>query len=241
MKLGILETGHPPRALQPQFGDYPGMFRALLGETAYDYRTYRAKDGELPGAVTDCEAWLITGSPAGVYDERPWIAPLLDFLRAAKGRAALVGICFGHQAMAQAFGGRVEKASRGWVLGLQSYGVARREPWMDGVASFRAAASHQDQVVELPPEARLLAGNEFTPYGMLAYGQDAWSLQLHPEFAPGYARALVEPEGDPYVVAAREAALRSYDEPDDRFRVAEWIRAFLARAVRSDERVGHGG
>jgi GMP synthase-like glutamine amidotransferase len=231
MKLGILETGHPPRALQPQFGDYPGMFRALLGETTYAYRTYRAKDGELPQAVTDCDAYLVTGSPAGVYDSRPWIAPLLDFLRAAKGRAGLVGICFGHQAMAQAFGGYVEKASRGRVMGLQDYAVTDPQPWMEDVAHFRAAASHQDQVVVLPPGVRLVAGNEFTPYGMLAYDdQPAMSLQLHPEFEAAYARALADPQGPPYEVAAREAAVRSYDQPDDRFRVAGWIRNFLARA-----------
>jgi GMP synthase-like glutamine amidotransferase len=230
MKLGILETGRPPKALRPQFGDYPGMFRALLGESAYDYRTFDVREGGPPDAVEACDAYLVTGSPAGVYDDRPWIVPLMDFLRAARGRAPLVGICFGHQAMAQAFGGRVEKAARGRVEGLQTYVVARREPWMEDVANFRAAASHQDQVVDLPPDARIVAGNEFSPFGMLAYGGDAMSLQLHPEFATDYARALVAPEGSPYEVAAGEAALRSYDQPDDRFRVAGWIRDFLARA-----------
>jgi GMP synthase-like glutamine amidotransferase len=230
MKLGILETGHPPRALQPQFGDYPAMFRALLGEAAYAYRTYQTRAGELPGAVEDCEAYLVTGSPAGVYDDRAWIGPLLDFLRAAKGRAALVGICFGHQAMAQAFGGNVVKASRGWVQGLQEYQVAHREPWMDETLRFRVAASHQDQVVALPSAARVVAGNEFTPFGMLAYvDQPAMSLQLHPEFDVAYARALIAPEGSPYETAASEAALRSYDQADDRMLVAGWIRAFLAR------------
>jgi len=228
MKLGILETGRPPRALRPQFGDYPTMFRMLLGEDAFDYVTYDSRDG-LPEDVEACEAYLVTGSPAGVYDDRPWIGPLLDFLRAAKGRAALVGICFGHQAMAQAFGGNVVKASRGWVQGLQEYQVAHREPWMDETPSFRVAASHQDQVVVLPPMARIVAGNEFTPFGMLAYAdQPAMSLQLHPEFEAAYARALIAPEGPPYEAAAGEAALRSYDEPDDRTKVAGWIKAFLA-------------
>jgi GMP synthase-like glutamine amidotransferase len=228
MKLGILETGHPPRPLQPRFGDYPGMFRALLGEGAYDYRTFDRET--LPEAVEACDAWLVTGSPAGVYEDRPWIAPLLEFLRAARGRAPLVGICFGHQAMAQAFGGRVEKAACGRVQGLQDYLVVHREPWMDNVASFRVAAAHQDQVVEPPPSARIVAGNAFSPFGMLAYGDDAISLQLHPEFTPDFGRALVEPGASPYEIAAREAALRSYDQPDDRFRVGGWIRDFLARA-----------
>jgi len=229
VKLGIIETGRPPRALRPQFGDYPGMFRALLGEDAFDYRTFQTFAGELPGEVEACDAYLVTGSPAGVYEDRPWIGPLLDFLRAARGRAGLVGICFGHQAMAQAFGGKVEKASRGWVLGLQDYGVAHREAWMDAAASFRVAASHQDQVLALPPGARLVADNEFTPYGMLAYpDQWAMSLQLHPEFEAAYARALVGREGSPYEVAAGEAAIRSYDQPDDRMKVAAWIKAFLA-------------
>jgi GMP synthase-like glutamine amidotransferase len=229
VKLGILETGRPPRALRPQFGDYPAMFRALLGEDAFDYRTFQTYAGELPTQVEDCDAYLVTGSPAGVYEDRPWIGPLLDFLRATKGRAPLVVICFGHQAMAQAFGGKVEKSARGRVQGLQRYAVAHCEPWMDGAGSFYGAAAHQDQVVALPPDACLVAGDSSTPYGMLSYrGQRAISLQLHPEFEPAFARALVEPGGSPYEIAAGEAAIRSYDQPDDRMKVAGWIKAFLA-------------
>jgi len=230
MKLGILEAGYPPRALQPQFGDYPGMFRALLGEDAYDYRTFKVSGGELLPAVEACEAYLVTGSPAGVYDERAWIAPLLEFLRAAKGRAALVGICFGHQAMAQAFGGQVVKSAKGWGQGLHDYAVLSRAAWMDEAASFRASASHQDQVVSPPPDAVVLAGSDFTPFGLLDYpGQRAMSLQLHPEFDTAFARALIDNrEGDPYERAAADAALASYQAPDDRFRIAGWIKAFLA-------------
>jgi GMP synthase-like glutamine amidotransferase len=233
VKLGLLETGYPPRALQPQFGDYPGMFRDLLGEDAYAYQTFKVMEGELPARPDACDAYLVTGSPAGVYDGRPWIAPLLDFLRAAKGEVALVGICFGHQAMAQAFGGQVVRSAKGRAAGLQEYLVVGRESWMDEAASIRLAAAHQDQVVELPPTARVVAGSTFAPYGMLAYGdQPAISLQLHPEFETAYAKALVEREGAPYDVAAADAALRSYDQPDDRRRVAGWIRAFLAEFAR---------
>jgi GMP synthase-like glutamine amidotransferase len=233
MKLGILETGYPPRALQPAFGDYPGMFRALLGEGAYDYTTFKAAAGALPPAPEACDAYLVTGSPAGVYDDKPWIAPLMDFLRAARGRAALVGICFGHQAMAQAFGGEVGKSPKGWGIGLHDYAVVRPAGWMDdAAATFRVSASHQDQVMIPPPGTTVLAGSDFSPFGMLDYGAArAMSLQLHPEFETGFAKALIDNRtGSRYARAAADAALASYDTPDDRRRVGGWIKAFLAQA-----------
>lgn len=229
MKLGILETGAPPRALMPRYGDYPRMFRRLLGD-AYDYRTYDVAAGALPERPTDCEAYVITGSPAGVYDDAPWISRLKGFLVAARGEAALVGICFGHQIMAEAFGGRVIKSPKGWGVGLHEYRVRRREGWMDGAKTIRAAASHQDQVVEAPPGAEVVAASDFTPFGMLAYrDQPAISLQLHPEFEPAYSVALIEGRSGERI--PRDLALeavRSLEMPDDSPRLAEWIRRFLA-------------
>ena len=168
MKLAILETGAPPDGTRDQFGDYPSMFRRLLGEGAYEYQTFDVAAGELPGAVSDYPAYLVTGSSAGVYDPLPWIAPLKDFLVSAKRRAALVGVCFGHQVMAEAFGGKVIKSPKGWGLGLHRYEVREGQDWMDPVPAMAAAASHQDQVVEPPPAARVVAANGFTPYGMRA-------------------------------------------------------------------------
>jgi len=229
MKLGILETGAPPGDLRDKFGDYPQMFRALLGAEAYDYAVYDATAGELPDRPQDCDAYLITGSPAGVYDPLPWIPGLQRFLLDAKGKAGLVGVCFGHQIMAQAFGGKAAKAPVGWGVGLHDYQVAHAEPWMGGARSFRGAASHQDQVLEPPPGARIVAGSPFTPYGMLAYDdQPAISLQLHPEFAPDYAKALIEARrGRRFTDAAADAAIASYDHGDDRAEVGGWIRRFL--------------
>jgi GMP synthase-like glutamine amidotransferase len=228
MKLGIIETGAPPRSLRGEFGNYPAMFRRLLGEDAYDYSTFDARQ-PLPAPET-CEAWLITGSPAAAYDPDPWVADLIGFLRQAKGKAALVGVCFGHQVMAQAFGGRVEKSPKGWGIGLHHYDVREHAPWMDAGPALAAAASHQDQVVELPPGARVLASSAFTPLGMLAYGdQPAMSLQLHPEFEPAYAKALIEARrGDLYAEDEAARAIASFARPDERPRLAGWINAFLA-------------
>lgn len=233
MKLAILETGKPPAEIIHQFGDYPSMFRTLLGEGAYDYATFDVAKGQYPSSVEDHRAYIITGSSAGVYEPHPWIDPLKSFLRSAKGRAALVGVCFGHQIMAEAFGGKVIKSPKGWGVGLHRYEVAVRHPWMDAAPTIGVPASHQDQVVEPPPGAAVVAANDFTPFGMLAYeDQTAISIQLHPEFTPDYARALIETRrGTRYSEAQAEAALASYGQADDRSRVGGWIADFLARST----------
>ncbi len=229
MKIGILAAGAPPRALQPAFGDYPAMFEALLAGRGYDWRTYDVPAGGLPQRPEDCDAYLVTGAAAGVYDGDAWIAALLDFLRAAKGRAKLVGVCFGHQAMAQAFGGQVIKSPKGWGIGLHTYGVEQPLPWMDAGRAFALAASHRDQVVELPPAARVIAGNDFCPNGMLAYDDaPAISVQLHPEFAPAYSTALIEGRrGSRFPEAQAAEAVKSLKRPDDHGRFAGWIASFL--------------
>ncbi|MDP3100714.1 MAG: type 1 glutamine amidotransferase [Phenylobacterium sp.] len=233
MKLGILQTGAPPRALRAEFGDYPGMFRRLLGEGAYDYSTFDVRDG-MPASVEACDAYLITGSPAAAYDHHPWIAELADFLRAASGRAGLVGICFGHQIMVEAFGGRVEKSPKGWGTGLHHYAVRDRMAWMDEGAVLAATASHQDQVVRAPAGARVLAGSDFTPFGMLAYADGrSMSLQLHPEFDQAFGEALIEVgRSATYTEEQADQALTTYAAPDDHLRLAQWIRTFLATSQR---------
>ena len=225
MKVAILETGRPPADLASRFGDYPAMFRRLIGPR-FDIAVYHVERGVLPEQPADHDAYLITGSPAGVYDDLAWIEPLKAFLLSARGEAKLVGICFGHQIMAEAFGGRVEKSERGWGIGLQTYGVTEVAPWMDPVATIAIPVSHQDQIVAQPPASRILAASAFTPFGMLAYDdQPAISMQFHPEFEPDYTRALIDGRRD--FLPDADGAIASLDAPDDRARVAEWIRRFL--------------
>jgi GMP synthase-like glutamine amidotransferase len=229
VKLGVLETGAPPENLRPKFGDYPGMFRSLLGE-GYDWRVYDLQAGRFPERAEDNDAYLITGSSSGVYEPDPWIGRLIEFLRQAKGRTKLVGICFGHQAMAEAFGGKVVKSPKGWGIGLHAYDVQESEPWMDPAKAVALPASHQDQVVDLPPAARILASSAFTPYAMLEYGdQPAISIQPHPEFDPAFAEALIENRrGTRFTEAEADAGVASLRQPNDRARVGEWIGRFLA-------------
>jgi GMP synthase-like glutamine amidotransferase len=224
MKLAILETGRPPGDLAQEFGDYPSMFERLLGPD-FEVETFDVQAGQLP--TGDHDAILITGSPAGVYDDFPWIGPLMQFIRSAADRK-IVGICFGHQVMAQALGGRVVKSEKGWGAGLHRYDVVLREPWMDGDAAAELAipASHQDQVIVQPPNTEVVAMSDFTPYAALAWtDRPAISFQFHPEFSLGYAKALIEERYD--IVPDPDAAMASLDHPNDNARVAQWIQNFL--------------
>ncbi len=128
--------------------------------------------------------------------------------------------------MAEAFGGRVEKSSRGWGVGLHRYEVEAPQLWMDGIADFAIPVSHQDQIVALPPSAEVVAGSVFTNYGVLTYRDaPALSFQCHPEFEPAFAKALIETRR--HRLPDPDAALAALDQPNDRERVAGWIRTFL--------------
>ena len=224
MKLAILETGVPPGDLEQTFGDYPAMFAAMLG-SGFEMETYDVQAGTLPNHPNGHDAYLITGSPAGVYDPLPWIAPLMDFIREAKD-SHMIGICFGHQVMAEALGGKVVKSEKGWGAGLQGYDVVNREPWMDGEQRIAIPASHQDQVVVQPPATDITVRSDFTPYAGLAWtDRRAISFQFHPEFSPEFAKALIEQRYDR--VNNPDAAIASLDAPNDSARVGEWIRRFL--------------
>ena len=223
MKLAILETGVPPGDLADRFGDYPSMFQRLLGD-GFEVETFDVQAGGLPDPGNH-DAVLITGSPAGVYDNYPWIAPLMDFIRAAD-QSKMVGVCFGHQVMAEALGGHVEKSHKGWGAGLHNYSILHPEPWDDGVKRISIPASHQDQVIVQPPNTDVVAASDFTPFASLAWtDRPAISFQFHPEFSPEFAKALIRERYDR--VNDPDAALLSLDDPNDNARVGGWIRNFL--------------
>lgn len=230
--LGILKAGSPPPALLA-YGSYPDMFRKLLGKDRYDYVEFDAERGELPSHARRCPAYLITGSASDAYGTSPWISDLKRFLTEAKGKAALVGICFGHQVMAEAFGGKVARSPKGWGMGNHSYDIVRSQPWSGHQTKITLPASHRDQVVELPPAAEVVARNAFSPFGFLAYkDQPAISLQLHPEFEADFVAALVENRrGHGVRDEDITHAISSLQHPTDSDLVAGWINRFITTSA----------
>jgi len=188
MRIGILQTGHVPDTLRDDFPSYALMFERLLAGHGFTFAHWMAVDMDFPAGPADADGWLITGSRHGAYEDHPFIAPLEQLIRDIHAaQRPLVGICFGHQIIAQALGGTVEKAPAGWAVGPTTYSFDDR--------SVRLMAWHQDQVTQLPEGARVLGGNAFCPYGMLGYGDSILTVQAHPEFDPDFVTGLIDTRG----------------------------------------------
>lgn len=202
MRIGILQTGLAPEALAPEMGDYPDMFARLLDGHGFTFRTWKVVEKEFPSSVHEADGWLITGSRHGVYEDHPWIPPLEQFIRDAfAARVPVVGICFGHQIVAQAMGGKVERYAGGWAVGATDYDF--------GGEVLRLNAWHRDQVVKAPAGARVIASNDFCANAALLYDDRALTVQAHPEFRPEFVDGLMRTRGKglvPDAVMAEAAA-----------------------------------
>ncbi len=220
MHIGILKTGHPPDELRADYGDYGEVFATMLAGQGFTFTGYNVVDMEIPESATACDGWLITGSKHGAYEDHPFIPPLEDLIRAAfAADVPLVGICFGHQIIAQALGGKVEKFSGGWAVGRQTYA------WNGQEVSLNAW--HQDQVVEVPEGAEVCASDDFCANAALVYGQKAFTVQAHPEYDSGFMAGLAKYRGALVPDDQLEALAANLDKPVDNDRLTQQISQFF--------------
>lgn len=221
MLIGILQTGEAPDVLSHQTGDYPDMFRQLLKDHGFSFRTFRVLDMEFPATVHDCDGWLITGSRHGAYEDHPFIPPLEEFIRQTLAEGVpLVGICFGHQIIAQALGGRVERFAGGWAVGPTTYDF--------GGEPVTLNAWHRDQVTRAPEGAEVVASNAFCTHAALLYGDRAFTVQAHPEFRDEFIDGLIRTRGPGLVPDALMAeATAKLGQGNDATRLASRIADFF--------------
>ena len=188
----ILKTGELPRRVTENLGPYERAFLNVVGDERCV--VVDARKEELPD--TGWAGIIITGSPASTYDSDTWITRSEEFLRRAADRGVpLYGVCFGHQLLAQAFGGRVEKCPRGWELGTvavtqTAHGNAN-PLFSSAPETFVAQMSHGDVVTDLPPGAVALLDNDHWHYQAFALGERIWATQFHPEFTPQIMSDLI--------------------------------------------------
>jgi GMP synthase-like glutamine amidotransferase len=230
--IGILKTDSVLEKFSPTFGEYPEMFRTVLslpGRQSLAFTTYDVEHFEYPADVNACDAFLITGSKKSVYDDEPWIHRLRDYVVTLhEARVKLIGICFGHQMVAHALGGRTAPAEVGWGVGVHTARVITRAPFMEPARDeIRLIVSHKDQVAELPPGAILLAKSEFCPYAAFQLGGHILTFQGHPEFCKDYSKALMEFREDILGQEKFSEGIRSLDSETDEGIVAAWILNFV--------------
>ena len=232
MKLGILNAIDPAQSKINWGGSPVDTYIRFLQSTgaAFESSGYEIAQGQFPASPAECDAYVITGSPRGAYDSDPWIARLADFIRGGvqEGKK-FIGICFGHQILAHALGGHVEKSEKGWGLGLQPCRLTGSKSWMNGrPRQLSLYFAHQDQVQRLPPEAELLGGSAFCPVGIFSIGDQVLGIQGHPEFSRSIMEEIIDgryKKGDQAVATAAGVSLDN-GSPDNQI-VAEWIISFL--------------
>jgi len=228
MLIGILQTGHAPAELINTYGDYNDLFSIMLHDRQLEFANYPVVDGTLPPHAKAADGWLITGSRHGVYESHFWLPPLENLIREIHAaELPLVGVCFGHQVIAQALGGCVAKHGGGWVVGPNLY-------WRsDLLVEQMMLAWHQDQVVVKPSVAETVGSSQGCEHAVLKYGATTLTYQFHPEFKSAFVKDLFALRGSSFSEELKSNVASASDaELSTKAVVTEIKRLFLTFANR---------
>lgn len=231
MRTGLLICDHINPQYKEEFGDYPDMFKALFPE--FDWHLYDVCNGEFPKNINECDVYFTTGSRHSVYEELDWILRLRGFVRVLyKAQIRYVGMCFGHQMLGEALGGKVTKAEQGWCVGVQSFEVKEKADWMMPYEeNVNLMMMCQDQIEVLPQEAKVLASNDICPAGIIQVGEKMLGIQAHLEFPKAYDEALMKDRIDRMGADVVAKGIESLESSVSTETVRSWVFNFLGHKV----------
>jgi GMP synthase (glutamine-hydrolysing) len=193
----IIRTGQAPENIRARHGDFPHWFRLGAQLMPHQLHVIDVAAGEALPAPHDVSGALITGSAAMVTERAPWSERTAGWIRNAMDvDLPLLGVCYGHQLMAHALGGRVDYLPGGREIGtlpIELLPGAEQDPLAAHLpAKFRAHTTHEQSVLDVPKEAQVLARSARDPHHLLRYGRSAISVQFHPEFNADVMRAYIQ-------------------------------------------------
>lgn len=231
MIVAILQYDHTLEKYRDRFGDYPEMIQRMFKGTAQPlfFDTYDCKCGQFPPDINKYDFYITTGSKASAFEELEWVKESIQFIQLLyKYKKKLIGICFGHQLMAMALEGKVERSEKGWGVGIARNRVIANPQWMSKKTSkIDILVSHQDQITELPSETLLIAESDFCPFFAVQWGEHFLSIQGHPEWNREYSRTLMNDRRDIIPADIIDSGLASLVIEPENAGFVQWIMDFV--------------
>jgi GMP synthase-like glutamine amidotransferase len=226
-EVALLVCDQPNKEYLDDFGDYSDMFSASF--PSIEFTTFNLFKNEFPLDVKKFKAFFMTGSRYSVYDDYPWISKGKQLIREIYiEKLKFIGVCFGHQMLAEALGGKVSKAETGWNVGIKEFNITKKKKWMlPNVSSFHVQMMCQDQITQLPSGAETLASAPDCPYGMITVDDHMFSLQGHPEFPINYGISLLNSRVERIGKEKSMQALKTYNSEVDLELINKYILNFL--------------
>lgn len=240
LRIAVLLTNDDTSAFAAHFPNDGDKVAQLLQPLRphWSFEVVSVKDGVFPSGPEAFDGYVITGSPASVNDDAlPWVGQLLSFIRAVDAaRQPLIGLCFGHQAVARALGGQVVRNAAGWGLGTVATHWRHSQPWMvPAQSSTTLMAAHNEQVTLMPERAVCLGGSDFCPVGSMQIGQHIWTTQYHPEMPLVFMQALLGYLDDKLDITTLARARTSLQQAADVPLFGQWMVQFFEYARKNQE------
>ena len=231
MKVAILQCDHVLEKFRPRFGNYPEMVERMFEgtESPFSFDTYDCQKGLLPADINEYDFYITTGSKASVYEDADWIQQLTSFIQQLdKQKKKLIGICFGHQLIARARNGKVEKSDKGWGIGIATNRIVSHPVWIDDKSEqINILLSHRDQITSLPEDTCVIAESDFCPFFIVQWGEHFLSIQGHPEWNTDYCQALIRDRKNIIAQDRFDAAINSLHIKPDNEQFVRWIISFV--------------